>query len=200
MTSITPPGWALRRLIELHAKMRDDLALLRKLVGDIAHASPDMGTLERLSFNQPGWALHRYCAGFCGFVREHHTTEDTMVFPMLLAHEDGQLTDVIDNLRADHRTLAGLLDEAQRLVAALPGDAVARTAAAGAVERLAENLQSHIHFEERNLAPALNALSYVVSEDDVPPPPAEYRMFRAEIDAALTRGRVPETRGRSLPG
>jgi hemerythrin-like domain-containing protein len=200
MTSSTRSGWALRRLIELHAEIRDDLALLRKLVGDIARRSPEVGILDRLSFNQPGWALRRYCAGFCGFVHEHHTTEDAMVFPMLLGQQDGQLTDVIDKLRADHRTLAGLLNEAQRLVAALPGDAAARSAAAAAVERLAENLQSHIDFEERNLAPALNALSDVVSEDDVPPPPADYRVFRAEIDAALIRGNMPDVRDRSLPG
>jgi ABC-type transporter Mla subunit MlaD len=102
---------------------------------------------------------------------------------------------VIDKLRADHRALAGLLDQAQRLVTALPGDAAARSAAAAAVDRLAENLQSHIDFEERNLAPALNALSEVVSEDDVPPPPGDYRVFRAEIDSALIRGREPDASG-----
>ena len=74
----------------------------------------------------------------------------------------------------------------------LPADRASRTpspsCAAAAVERLAENLQSHIDFEERNLAPALNALSKVVSEDDVPPPPRDYRVYRAEIDSALIRG------------
>jgi hypothetical protein len=45
MTSTRRPGWALRRLIELHAEMRDDLALLRELVGEIARASPDVGPL-----------------------------------------------------------------------------------------------------------------------------------------------------------
>jgi hemerythrin-like domain-containing protein len=184
MTSTTRPGWALRRLIELHAEMRGDLALLRKLVSDIARESPEVSALERLSLNQPDWALRRYCAGFCGFVHEHHTGEDAMLFPMLL-RQDGQMTEVIDKLRADHRTLAGLLDEAQRLVAALPGDAATRSAAGTAVERLAEKLQSHIDFEERNLAPVLNALSDVVSEDDIPPPPADYRAFRTEIDSAL---------------
>jgi hemerythrin-like domain-containing protein len=146
--------------------------------------------------NQPHWALRRYCAGF---VHEHHTGEDGMLFPMLLGQQDGRLTDVIGKLRADHRTLAGLLDEAQRLVAALPGDAATRSAAAAAVERLADKLQSHIDFEERNLAPALNALSDVLSEDDVPPPPADYRAFRVEIDSALIRGRLPDDSGRSLP-
>jgi hemerythrin-like domain-containing protein len=78
---------------------------------------------------------------------------------------------VIDKLMADHRILTGYLDEVEKTLGALPGDAAARTAAAAAVERLAEHLEAHLDFEEGDLASALNMLSRVVSEGDFPAPP-----------------------------
>jgi hemerythrin-like domain-containing protein len=88
------------------------------------------------------------------------------------ASEDG-LAQVIDKLRADHRTLAGHLDDVERSLDALPGDPEARAEAATMVERLAEHLEAHLAFEEQSLAPALTAVSSVVSEAAVPPPPPE---------------------------
>jgi hemerythrin-like domain-containing protein len=188
MTGATRPGWALRRLIELHDGMRDDLTVLRQLVAGIATGSPDRAIFDRLSFRQPGWALRRYCTGFCAFVHEHHATEDSVLFPMLLQGQDGRLHEVIDKLRGDHRTLAGLLDRAEQAVISLPDDPAARSTASAAVERLADHLQSHLAHEERALASALNAVSMVVSEDDVPPPPPDHRAYRAELDSVGRSG------------
>jgi hypothetical protein len=61
-----------------------------------------------------------------------------------------------------------------RTVGDLPGDAAAREAATNAVNRLSERLRAHLDVEERLLTPALNAVSLVVSEDDVPAPPPEH--------------------------
>jgi Hemerythrin HHE cation binding domain len=175
------PGWALKRLLDIHDGMRNDLTLLQRAVTAVTEDGQEVDTaaaaLGELSFRQPGWTLRRFCAGFCGFVHEHHATEDTMLFPMLLqqqAGSDGALDGVVDRLRAEHRTLTGHLDEVERALGALPGDAAAKTAAAGAMARLSQHLEAHLRLEEERLAPALNAMSRVVTEDEIPPPPARF--------------------------
>jgi Hemerythrin HHE cation binding domain len=175
-------GWALTRLIDLHTGMRNDLALLRRAVAAITEDGQDVDSavaaIANLSIKQPRWSLRTYCASFCGFVHEHHAVEDSALFPMLLERQGGQdaaFRGVIDKLRADHRTLAGHLDEVERALGALPGDAAASAAAAGAMQRLTEHLEAHLDFEEAQLAPALNALSAAVAEEDFPaPPPPEH--------------------------
>jgi hypothetical protein len=173
-------GWALTRLLEIHDGMRNDLALLRSAVGAFTEDGHDAdmaaAELNRLSIKEPGWTLRGYCARFCSFVHEHHATEDTMMFPMLLeqaASQDTEFVELVAKLQADHRTLASYLDDMDRALGALSGDAAAMSAAADAVRRLSELLEAHLRFEEENLAPALAALSSVVSEDDVPAPPPE---------------------------
>jgi hypothetical protein len=187
----TEPGWALRRLVMLHDNIRDDLLLLRQLVVSIGQGQvkreETAAVFGRLSFRERGWTLRTYCAGFCSFVHQHHTTEESVLFPMLLGQQNGNLRDVIEKLRADHRVLAELLDDVESAVDVLPADPAATAAATEAIERLAEQLQAHLSFEERGLAAALEAMSLAVSEDDVPSPPADARAFRAEIDATLTR-------------
>jgi Histidine kinase/Hemerythrin HHE cation binding domain len=100
------------------------------------------------------WALRRFCAGFCGAVHGHHATEDRVLFPMLLRRSgaDGALGGVIDRLRAEHRTLTAHLDQVERALDDLPGDAAARATAAGAMARLSDLLEAHLRFEEERLA------------------------------------------------
>jgi iron-sulfur cluster repair protein YtfE (RIC family) len=170
----TAPGWALTRLLNLHQAIRSDLALLDEAVTAITDGGHDNVTaaLTRLSVRAPGWSLREHCATFCTFVHEHHATEDAVMFPMLLRH-DGELGEVVDRLKADHQDVARDVDEVLRTVGDLPGDAVAREAATNAVNRLSDRLRAHLDLEERLLAPALNAVSSVVSEDQVPAPPPE---------------------------
>jgi iron-sulfur cluster repair protein YtfE (RIC family) len=168
----TEPGWVLTRLSSLHHAIRADLGLLDAAVTAIADGEHDnvAAALARLSVRAPGRSLREYCATFCGFVHEHHATEDAVMFPMLL-QQDPRLGDAVDGLRADHQDIARDVDEVLRTVRDLSADAAARKAATNAVNRLSERLRAHLDLEERLLAPALNAVSLVVSEDDVPAPP-----------------------------
>jgi hypothetical protein len=103
--------------------------------------------------------------------------EDAIVFPMLLEHAGGdqpELAAVVDKLQADHLVLTGYLDEVERALAAGPDDPAARAAAVPAVERLSEHLHAHLAYEETQLAEALNAISRVVSEDQVPASPSAH--------------------------
>lgn len=171
-------GWALTRLVRIHEAIRNDLALLQRVsaavgTGDNATA---VAVLQRLSISQPAWTLGTYCLAFCTFVHEHHQTEDDMLFPMLLQQiggQDGDLATVIDKLTADHRAVAADLDRVQGRVGTLSDEPAARSAAVRAVEELRERLETHLNFEEEHLAPALIAISRLVSEAEVPPPPPE---------------------------
>jgi hypothetical protein len=179
MAGIPPQGWALTRLLQLHKGIRADVELLGR-IGAAVEAGDDEGAqadLQRLTTRTPSWTLHTFCAAFCDFVAAHHTTEDALMFPMLLQHADGQgadLAQVIDKLKADHRALAGYLDRARHAVAALSGDPATRSAAVHAVEDVARHLTAHLDEEEQRLGPALNAVSRVVPEHEVPPPPPEH--------------------------
>jgi hypothetical protein len=173
-------GWALQRLIMVHDGMHDDLALLRRAVYAVTRPDQDVAAavaaLGEVSLRDPLWSLRRYCAHFCSFVHDHHTVEDSMLFPVLLANRrnrEAGLGKVIEKLQADHRTLARYVDDVERALMSAPDDAAAKAAAIEALERLSEHLESHLVFEETRLAPALNALSAVVTEDDLLPPPEE---------------------------
>jgi hypothetical protein len=76
--------------------------------------------------------------------------------------------------KAGHRALAGYLDGAQHAVAALPGDPATRPAAVHAVEDVTRHLVAPLDEEERQLGPALKAVSRVVPEQEVPAPPPEH--------------------------
>jgi hemerythrin-like domain-containing protein len=185
VTQQTPqeePGWALKRILGIHKGIRGDLALLRSAVTAVTEDGADVDTamsaVQNLSINNPGWTFRTYCDNFCSFVHEHHSTEDSLVFPGLLAMrgEDTDFKSLIEKLQADHRTLTGYLNEVEQALSALPGDGSAKTAAASAMERLSEHLEAHLSFEEENLAPALNAMSKMVPESEAPPapPPPEH--------------------------
>ncbi|HZB29906.1 MAG TPA: hemerythrin domain-containing protein [Streptosporangiaceae bacterium] len=174
------PGWALQRLIMVHDGMRDDLTLLRRAVYAATRPDQDVAAavaaLGEVSLGDPLWSLRRYCAHFCSFVHDHHSVEDSMLFPVLLANRrnrEAGLEKVIEELQADHRVLARYLDDVERALTNAPNDDAAKAEAIEALERLSEHLESHLAVEEARLAPALNALSAVVTEDDLLPPPEE---------------------------
>ena len=171
-------GWALTKLLRLHNRMRNDLAVLERVSralrdGDGAAA---IEMLRGLSLNQPGWRLQAFCTQLCRFVHGHHATEDGVLFPLLLQFDDQDtaLPGVIDELRADHRVLSRLLDEAEDACAALPGDPATGTAAVATVDRLSKHLRTHLDKEERQLALTLDKLSRLMSEDQLPDLPAEH--------------------------
>jgi flavin reductase (DIM6/NTAB) family NADH-FMN oxidoreductase RutF len=177
MTSTTSPsGWAYTRLVKVHNGIRADLDLLRRAGAAVTDADDsDAATafLAQLALRNPQWTLSRFCAGVCGFVHEHHATEDE-VFPRVLETVDGsggELAAVVEKLTADHRTLSALLDEVEQAFARLPGDAAAKSAAAAAIATLALHLETHLAYEEAALESALNQFSRIVPESSVPPPP-----------------------------
>jgi hemerythrin-like domain-containing protein len=119
-----------RQLIEIHDGLREALDALRR--GEDA----DLG-------------LH--CLAFCAAVTEHHTDEDSSVFPVL-ARQFPELSDVLAGLERDHQAIAGLLRRLRELAAEPDRAAIQRE-----LDGLAALIEGHFTWEERRLVAALDA-------------------------------------------
>lgn len=149
------------KLLEVHAWLRAQLRQVRVeadayFTGRAAHqgggAPPGPGL---------GLQLRQHCLAFCDALEFHHTSEDAHSFPAL-ATQHPHLRDALEQLRAEHRTIARLQGE---LVALLTGLGTAVPGVFHAeLDRLSTALGAHLDYEEESLLPALA---------EVPWPPAD---------------------------
>ena len=72
-------GWALKRLLLLHAGLRNDLTVLRHAVTAVTEDGQDvdsaLAAIGDLSIRQ---------GGFCQFMHEHHAVEDSVMLPSVV--------------------------------------------------------------------------------------------------------------------
>ncbi|MFI6659609.1 nitroreductase/quinone reductase family protein [Streptomyces sp. NPDC050523] len=100
-----------------------------------------------------GVQLRVNCLTFCQGLHNHHTGEDTMLFPHIGAqHPSAEPT--LERLREEHERIAVLVAELQRAVSA---DATDPAAARAEVERLTLDLEAHLTYEEKELLPLLDS-------------------------------------------
>ncbi|MEU7862732.1 nitroreductase/quinone reductase family protein [Nonomuraea sp. NPDC049141] len=128
-------------LVAVHDAFRRELRLIRKEVA--ASGTGGLGVQLRVN-----------CLTLCQGLHHHHSIEDARMFPGL----EGQypeLGPVMDRLREEHRTVARLLDELQRLLADGEPEVAAELVLAE-VERLTTELEAHLDYEEEYLVPILN--------------------------------------------
>ncbi|MEU3300277.1 nitroreductase/quinone reductase family protein [Streptomyces sp. NPDC006678] len=160
-TNTTSMGEAIK---VIHDGFRRELALIRQ---EIMDAGPGLGAQLRIN-----------CLTLCQGLHNHHTGEDTALFPYL-AGQDEELAPVLDRLRQEHEKIAALLSDLREVVAPdgtayaaadASADASANPAGDGSagggadptfvlaeVERLTEELEAHLRYEEEELIPALDA-------------------------------------------
>ncbi|MGW7265704.1 nitroreductase/quinone reductase family protein [Streptomyces sp. NPDC054842] len=140
-----PPDIAARSTGEaprvVHDAFRRELALIRQEFG---RSGPGLGTQLRIN-----------CLTLCQGLRNHHTGEDTMLFPFAADRNPG-LAPVLERLRSEHERIAVLLEELRRAVTAEDADPAA---ALREVERLTAELEAHLAHEEEVLIPVLEAAS-----------------------------------------
>ncbi|MDG6102156.1 hemerythrin domain-containing protein [Dactylosporangium aurantiacum] len=140
----------------VHDMVRRDLATVRRLAADAARGAPAPAIEEGLRGlrTQGGlFQLRVNCLRYCRFVHEHHTNEDVALFPAV-RRAAPQLAATVDRLEADHRAVAGLLDEIEAAAGDLAA-AGARTRLVEALDTLSAHLLAHLAFEEEALAPVL---------------------------------------------
>ncbi|MQA09965.1 MAG: nitroreductase family deazaflavin-dependent oxidoreductase [Pseudonocardiaceae bacterium] len=132
------PGSALKLI---HDAFRRELALVRK---EVAESGPGLGAQLRIN-----------CLTLCDGLRHHHTGEDTGMFPFL-AEQRPDLAPTVDRLHTEHQKIAALLDDLRKVIA---GDGADPLLVLPEVERLTDELESHLTYEEEQLIPILDASS-----------------------------------------
>lgn len=156
----TADGAALHnRLMSVHQVLREDLAKVERLAGEVADDLPADKVREELSElkrNGPLWTLKVNCLQFCELLHGHHTGEDYNLFPRLR-----QLNPAIDpaitRLEREHAEVSELLDQIEDSAATLESDAgaAARSTTARLLTELRELLLAHLEFEELAAGPTI---------------------------------------------
>lgn len=132
-TTAATPGEMLR---VVHDAFRRELTLIRR---EIAASGTVLGAQLRIN-----------CLTLCTNLHGHHTREDEGMFPFLEQHRP-DLAPAIARLRAEHETVADLLERLQKTLAdrSLTGETLREKA-----DELATELERHLDYEEQIFAEA----------------------------------------------
>ena len=121
----------------VHDAFRRELATIRREVA--------------ASGSSPGAQLKVNCLTACQGLRFHHTSEDGGMFPMLRDRHP-ELAPTIDRLDEEHESIAALLTGLQQAL-----DRDDATTLRADVDRLIDELEAHLTYEEEKLIPYLDA-------------------------------------------
>ncbi|AWE51044.1 nitroreductase/quinone reductase family protein [Streptomyces nigra] len=125
----------------VHDAFRRELAIIRD---EMAKGGSTLGAQLRVN-----------CLTFCQGLHNHHTGEDTALFPFLADRHPAHAP-VLDRLREEHEHIADLVERLRRAVGE-EGSANGRDAARDEVARLTAELEAHLTYEEEQLIPLLDA-------------------------------------------
>ncbi|MFG2827757.1 nitroreductase/quinone reductase family protein [Streptomyces sp. NPDC048434] len=122
----------------VHDGFRRELALIRK---EITESGPGLGAQLRVN-----------CLTLCQGLHNHHTGEDAGMFPMLGRHHP-ELAPALERMQQEHEKLAVLLAALQKVISAEGADP---RSVLSEVERLTEEVEKHLAYEEEQLIPVLD--------------------------------------------
>ncbi|GAB3235633.1 hypothetical protein GCM10027447_33420 [Glycomyces halotolerans] len=100
-----------------------------------------------------GQDLLVFCHGFCSALSGHHRSEDSSLFPQILA-ERPDLAPVVNKLTTDHNMLEHLIGE---FAAAMASEADAESLHRH-LDGIGAIMESHFGYEERQLLSVLDAV------------------------------------------
>ncbi|MGV9239253.1 nitroreductase/quinone reductase family protein [Streptomyces nigra] len=125
----------------VHDAFRRELAIIRD---EMAKGGSTLGAQLRVN-----------CLTFCQGLHNHHTGEDTALFPFLADRHPARAP-VLDRLREEHEHIADLVERLRRAVGEESASA-GPEAARDEVARLTAELEAHLTYEEEQLIPLLDA-------------------------------------------
>ncbi|MFC8781049.1 MULTISPECIES: nitroreductase/quinone reductase family protein [Streptomyces] len=125
----------------VHDAFRRELAIIRD---EMAKGGSTLGAQLRVN-----------CLTFCQGLHNHHTGEDTALFPFLADRHPAHAP-VLDRLREEHEHIADLVERLRRAVGE-EGSSDGQDAARDEVARLTAELERHLTYEEEQLIPLLDA-------------------------------------------
>jgi deazaflavin-dependent oxidoreductase (nitroreductase family) len=123
----------------LHDAFRRELVLIRK---EVAESGPRLGAQLRVN-----------CLTLCAGLHHHHTGEDTGPFAFI-EQRYPELGPTLDRLRQEHQRIGSLLKDLRAVVSDEGEDPLQVLAE---VERLTDELENHLTYEEDQLIPILDA-------------------------------------------
>ena len=126
-------------LTRVHDAFRRELALIR---AEVAAAGTSVGAQLRIN-----------CLTLCAGLHNHHLGEDGALFPLVAAQRP-DLAPTLDRLRVEHERIAALVAALQAVVDGPVDPVLLRRE----VDRLTDELERHLTFEEEQLVPALDAV------------------------------------------
>lgn len=124
----------------IHDAFRREFSLIRK---EIARSGTGLGVQLRVN-----------CLTACRGLSFHHRAEDEGMFPAL-AEQHPELAPTMQRLNREHERMARLLAELQEAIATEDADPLRLLSE---VERLTEELEAHLTYEEEQLIPILDTL------------------------------------------
>jgi deazaflavin-dependent oxidoreductase (nitroreductase family) len=126
-------------LTRVHDAFRRELALIRD---EVAATGTSVGAQLRMN-----------CLTLCAGLHNHHLGEDSVLFPLVVARRP-DLAPTLERLRVEHERIAALVAQLRAAVAGPADPALLRRE----VDRLTEELERHLSYEEERLVPALDAV------------------------------------------
>ncbi|MEW1829062.1 nitroreductase family deazaflavin-dependent oxidoreductase [Streptomyces sp. NPDC088196] len=122
----------------VHDAFRRELSLIREeLASATSTATTTLGAQLRVN-----------CLTFCQGLHNHHTGEDTMLFPHI-AEQHPTATPALTRLREEHERIAVLVEKLRETLTSTTDPAAVRAE----VERLTTALEAHLTYEEEELIP-----------------------------------------------
>ncbi|WP_017582029.1 nitroreductase/quinone reductase family protein [Nocardiopsis valliformis] len=141
------------KLFQIHTWLRGQLTRVRREAELYLAERQGAETAPPLGLSLQ---IRQHCVAFCESLHFHHTSEDT-VFPRL-AEGFPHLREPIDRLIEEHRVVDRLRGELETLLTDLRTADPARFLAD--LDRLTEELQAHLAFEEESLIPTLSEIPF----------------------------------------
>lgn len=137
----------------VHAGLRRDI---RRFKAAFADPSPPAEGRREAMADHVGW--------LADFLHEHHTGEDTAVWPRVRAKAP-ELTPLVDRLEGEHQAMTQALTALEKSAAAWRSDGseAARSATSSALDTFAVVCVGHLDYEEQEAMPQVAA---VLDDDD----------------------------------
>ncbi|WP_160159701.1 hemerythrin domain-containing protein [Streptomyces sp. 3213.3] len=153
--SFTSHGVAVgRHLVDVHNHYRDELQVLRGLLDQVTEGITTAGQarseLNQFTLRANNWALGGVCQRQCVSYTDHHTAEDSSIFPHLRTRQRS-LQEVLDRLDVEHNLIGEVLEEIDAALVHLARNPTDIGPVSEAVDLLTDTLLSHFAYEEREL-------------------------------------------------
>lgn len=146
-------------LLDVHDHYRRELAQLRQVLGQVRDGAMDAGAarsaVNDMAMRANTWVLGSVCQSYCFALTQHHTMEDSAVFPHLGAQDSG-LAAVLERLGEEHVAIHHLLEAVDAALVDLVRGPDDLGPVERAVEVLSSSLLSHFAYEESQLVGPLS--------------------------------------------